>query len=154
LAQPAHGDRRTRPGPTTLSPLPSTGTADPAILGVLANGTKASLNASAAIGADGSSIVLTAVAAPAGFTPTASSYGRASWPRTIFFSTEGGLPVIPWFANFSTTNPWTPPPPGEAASSELGEAAATQLQRRIAQASATTTTTATAEKAATIVEAM
>ena len=28
LAQPTHGDRRTRPGPTTLSPLPSTGTAD------------------------------------------------------------------------------------------------------------------------------
>lgn len=81
----------------------------PAILGAFANGTKAQLNATATIGADGSSLVLTATA-PAGFTATASAYGRASWPTTIFFGKEGdNLPVIPWLANFSTTDPWTPP---------------------------------------------
>jgi hypothetical protein len=81
----------------------------PGILGKFANGTAIELNATATIGTDGSSIVLTATS-PTGFTPFASSYGRASWARTVFFSKEGGLPVIPWFANFSVTNPWTPPP--------------------------------------------
>ena len=52
---------------------------------------------------------------------------RASWPRTIFFSKDG-LPVIPWYANFTTTNPWTPPPP-RASSSALSEVAAAQLVR-------------------------
>ena len=57
-------------------------------------------------------------------------YGRASWPLTAFFAREGGLPVIPWYANFSTSVPWSPPayaalPPGEAA----------LLQRRVAAAS-------------------
>ena len=79
----------------------------PAILGVNATtGAALSLNATATIGADGSSIVLSATAPP-DFTPTSSSYGRASWPRVVFFADE--LPVIPWYANFSTTNPWTPP---------------------------------------------
>ena len=64
----------------------------PMILGTHANGTAAALNASAAVGADGSSVLLTA-AAPEGFTPTATSYGRASWPRTVFFSKEGGPPL-------------------------------------------------------------
>lgn len=81
----------------------------PQILGNAGNGTAVSLNATATIGADGSSIVLTA-AAPAGFKAKASSYGRASWPMTIFFAKAGdNLPVIPWYANFTTTNAYTPP---------------------------------------------
>lgn len=64
------------------------------------------LNATAAIGSDGSSIVLTATA-PAGFAPVATSYGRASWPRTVFYA--GDLPVIPWYSSMSATNTWTPP---------------------------------------------
>ena len=28
---------------------------------------------------------------------------------TLFFAEAGGNPVIPWYANFSTTNPWQPP---------------------------------------------
>eukprot|EP01048_Picozoa_sp_COSAG05_P015077 COSAG05_NODE_1774_length_4111_cov_5.453444_3_plen_633_part_01 len=70
------------------------------------------LNATAAIGPDGSSILLTAKiprGSSAGeFKATASSMGRASWPLTIFFS-EHGLPVIPWFADFQTSNCYTPP---------------------------------------------
>ena len=46
-----------------------------------------SLNASAVIGSDGASIVLTNTdPAPAGFVAAATSYGRASWPRTVFFA--------------------------------------------------------------------
>ena len=30
------------------------------------------------------------------FTPSATSYGRASWPMTLFFSLENGLPLLPW----------------------------------------------------------
>eukprot|EP01052_Picozoa_sp_SAG31_P000329 SAG31_NODE_10_length_40133_cov_27.863041_15_plen_644_part_00 len=80
----------------------------PAIIGVDSTGANVSLNASAEIGQDGSSIVLIATA-PEGFRPQSSSYGRASWPMTVFFSKDTQLPVIPWFANFSTTNPFTPP---------------------------------------------
>ena len=76
----------------------------PQIWGVFANGSELALNASVAIGADGSSLVLSA-AAPAGFNATASSYGRATWPMTVFFSSTG-LPVIPWWASFSATEPW------------------------------------------------
>jgi hypothetical protein len=56
-------------------------------------------------------------------------YGRASWPLTAFFSREGGLPVIPWYANFSTSVPWSPP--SYAALLRDGDA----LQRRVAAAS-------------------
>lgn len=85
----------------------------PQIIGKYKNGTSASLNATATIGEDGSSIVLTATATN-DFTPTASSYGRASWPRTVFYAmavSDGSIqnPVIPWFSNFSTINPWHPP---------------------------------------------
>jgi len=80
----------------------------PYIYGAFDNGTALFLNATATIGADGSSVVLTA-AAPEGFKPTASSYGRASWPMTIFFAEDGGNPLIPWYNNFSSTNPWEPP---------------------------------------------
>jgi hypothetical protein len=79
----------------------------PYIYGVV-NGTSHFLNASATIGTDGTSILL-AAPAPEGFEPTASSYGRASWPMTLFFAADGGNPVVPWYANFSTTNPWQPP---------------------------------------------
>eukprot|EP00908_Phaeocystis_cordata_P008726 Transcript_19422.p1 GENE.Transcript_19422~~Transcript_19422.p1 ORF type:complete len:329 (-),score=91.77 Transcript_19422:118-1104(-) len=102
----------------------------PAILGLLANGSKASLNATATIGADGASLVLEAAVPSGGFTATATSYGRASWPRTIFFSKVGGLPVIPWYANFSVTNPWSPPEPAS-----LSATAVEALQRRVALAS-------------------
>ena len=140
----------------------------PAILGLLANGSKASLNATATIGADGASLVLEAAVPSGGFTATATSYGRASWPRSapqralellapdappqaprpppsrrlltrvpdprrgaaIFFSKVGGLPVIPWYANFSVTNPWSPPEPAS-----LSATAVEALQRRVALAS-------------------
>jgi len=81
----------------------------PYIYGHFANGTAKILNATASIGTDGSSVVLSADAPAATFTPTASSYGRASWPMTLFFAEEGGNPVIPWYSNFSNTDPWQPP---------------------------------------------
>ena len=68
------------------------------------------LNASAgmAIGPDGHSLLL-AAKAPDGFVATGSSYGRASWPMTVFFAAQGGNPVIPWYSNFSNAKPWAPP---------------------------------------------
>ena len=39
-----------------------------------------------------------------GFKPTATSYGRASWPVTAFFS-AAGAPVLPWYANISSADP-------------------------------------------------
>ena len=30
------------------------------------------------------------------FVPTATSYGRASWPMTVFWSRDGRLPLLPW----------------------------------------------------------
>jgi len=80
----------------------------PYIYGKFANGSTTFLNATASVGVDGTSIEL-AAAAPDGFQPTASSYGRASWPMTVFFAAAGGNPVIPWYANFSATKPWEPP---------------------------------------------
>ena len=80
----------------------------PYIYGKFANGTSIHLNATASVGTDGTSIELSA-AAPDGFQPMASSYGRASWPMTLFFAVRGGNPLIPWYANFSTTTPWDPP---------------------------------------------
>ena len=53
------------------------------------------LNASATIGADGSSLVFKATA-PTGFTPLETSYGRASWPMTVFFSSEVCARVRAW----------------------------------------------------------
>ena len=90
-----------------------TGAADcgyPAIIGLNGTGARVSLNATASVGVDGSSLVLHATNAPAGFKAYASSYGRGSWPMTLFFAKEGNrLPVIPFFANFTTVNYWTPP---------------------------------------------
>ena len=82
----------------------------PYIYGKFANGTATLLNATASIGAGGTSVELVA-AAPDGFQATASSYGRASWPMTLFFAEIGGNPVISWYSNFSATNPWEPPEP-------------------------------------------
>ena len=67
------------------------------------------LNATASIGIDGSSIVLSAQNVPTDFKVLATSLGRGDWPMTRFFS-EAGLPVLPWFANLSTLDPWTRPP--------------------------------------------
>ena len=67
------------------------------------------LNATASIGIDGSSIVLRAQNVPTDFKVLATSLGRGDWPMTRFFS-EAGLPVLPWFANLSTLDPWTRPP--------------------------------------------
>ncbi|CAK0792695.1 unnamed protein product [Prorocentrum cordatum] len=86
----------------------------PYIYGKFANGTTRFLNATAAIDADGTSVVLTAATLGDPFEPTASSYGRASWPMTLFFAEEGGNPVIPWYSNFSSADPWQPPEPGVA----------------------------------------
>ena len=80
----------------------------PQIIGLNASGAVVSLNATAAIGEDGSSIVLSATP-PAAFQAKASSYGHASWPMTLFFGKDSQLPVIPWHANFSTTDPAAPP---------------------------------------------
>ena len=45
--------------------------------------------------------------------PTSTSYGRASWPLTTFFSVpaQGSLPVLPWFSAINATDPVTPPIP-------------------------------------------
>jgi hypothetical protein len=66
----------------------------PTITGAFAHET-AELNVTVCIGPDGSSIVLPAIAPGAGWKPTMSSYGRASWPMTIFFDKQTQLPVIP-----------------------------------------------------------
>ena len=74
----------------------------PMIIGSNASGARIALNATASIaGDDLSSIKLTATLPAAmrgtgGFTPSATSYGRASWPMTLFFSLENGLPLLPW----------------------------------------------------------
>lgn len=99
----------------------------PAIGGTDGAGGWVWLNATAEIGADASSILLTAqlpstqppLPAAAGgrpkapftpvFTAVATSYGRASWPMSLFFTEVGGLPVLPWYANLSTSTPWDPP---------------------------------------------
>ena len=83
----------------------------PQIIGVNVSGAVVSLNATSAIGEDGSSIVLSATAPSPGFQPRASSYGHASWPMTLFFGKESQLPVIPWHANFTTSDPAAPPLP-------------------------------------------
>lgn len=81
----------------------------PQIIGLNASGGIVSLNATATVGVDGSSVVLSATPPSTGFRATASSYGHASWPMTMFFDQESQLPVIPWHANFSTTDPAAPP---------------------------------------------
>ena len=81
----------------------------PSIHGQAADGSLLELNATASLGSDGSSIVLTATHAPRGFVPLATSSGRASWPMPRFYSIAGGLPVLPWHAALNATDPYTPP---------------------------------------------
>jgi len=54
------------------------------------------LNATATLTSDAKGILLTATAPGAGYKAAKTSYGRASWPRTIFFNSNG-LPVLPWY---------------------------------------------------------
>lgn len=71
------------------------------------NGTDGIFNATAILANDGLAIQLTA-SIPSGWEVLASSYGRASWPMTLFFS-ETGVPVLPWFATMNQTLPWVIP---------------------------------------------
>jgi len=109
----------------------------PAIYGTTAAGGECALilpdvPSEAAVGAmvsaDQRSLLFIARGVPEGFTPTATSYGYAAHPRTVFFTRQspdgfGGLPVLPWYAPISTSNlfraPWPSvdelPPPCEAA---------------------------------------
>ena len=65
-------------------------------------------NATATLTDSGNAIEL-AAAIPQGWKVRASSYGRASWPMTIFFS-KAGVPVLPWFSELNETKPWVIPP--------------------------------------------
>jgi sialate O-acetylesterase len=58
------------------------------------------LNATATVGADRKSLVLSAVAKKTGVTPTASSFGMNAWPINTIMSAEG-FPLQPW--SFPTT---------------------------------------------------
>jgi hypothetical protein len=103
----------------------------PQIYGTAANGSAITLNATATIGSDGSSIVLSATAPSGGagvLKVTGTSYGRATWPMTVFFS-KGGLPVIPWYAGLDATDPWTSPGWTSPAGSYLLEEAQQQQQQ-------------------------
>ena len=64
-------------------------------------------NASAVLVNNGTAIKISAPV-PLEFEVVASSYGRASWPMTIFFS-ETGVPVLPWYATLNQTLPWAIP---------------------------------------------
>ena len=65
------------------------------------------VNATATLTEGGAAIELTA-SVEAGWEVVATSYGRASWPMTIFFS-QTGVPVLPWYAALNETLPWVPP---------------------------------------------
>jgi len=52
-------------------------------------------NATAAVGADGRSVVITASGAPAGTAAAATSFGYAQWPINTIMTAEG-LPLQPW----------------------------------------------------------
>jgi hypothetical protein len=53
------------------------------------------LNATAAVGADGTSVVLTATAATPGLTAVATAFGFNAWPINMIKSAEG-FPIRPW----------------------------------------------------------
>jgi len=61
---------------------------------------KVVLNATATVGTDGKSLLLSAVAKTAGITPIATSFGMNAWPINTIMSAEG-LPLQPW--SFPTT---------------------------------------------------
>jgi len=56
----------------------------------------------------GGQTILLRASVPPGLEVVASSYGRGSWPRTVFFS-AGGVPVLPWYATLNETRPWVLP---------------------------------------------
>jgi sialate O-acetylesterase len=58
------------------------------------------LNATAAVGADGTTLVLTAVTTSDGQQPVAVSYAYSTWPVTPLYN-GAGLPAIPFFANLT-----------------------------------------------------
>ena len=64
-------------------------------------------NATARLVRGGRAIEISAPVPP-GLDVVASSYGRASWPMTTFFS-EFGVPVLPWYAAINETLPWVLP---------------------------------------------
>jgi len=64
-------------------------------------------NATARLANGGRAIEISA-SVPAHLEVVASSYGRASWPMTLFFS-ERGVPVLPWYATLNQTLPWVLP---------------------------------------------
>ena len=64
------------------------------------------LNATASIGKTDASTIVLRAAAPAGFEVGATSYGRADWPMTLFFSRDGALPVVPWYSALNETTPF------------------------------------------------
>jgi sialate O-acetylesterase len=83
------------------------------------NGTEVVFNASAVLANNGSAIELSAPV-PSGWKVRASSYGRASWPMTIFFSVSG-VPVLPWFSELNETKPWVIPPFATVNGEDKGE---------------------------------
>ena len=80
----------------------------PRMYATAANGTAQVFNATAVLKNSGSAMEL-AAPVPPGWEIRASSYGRASWPMTIFFSATG-VPVLPWFSALNETRPWIIPP--------------------------------------------
>ena len=70
-------------------------------------GKESVFNATARLIEGGNAISISAEI-PAGLQVVASSFGRASWPMTIFFSPEG-VPVLPWYATLDQTLPWELP---------------------------------------------
>ena len=80
----------------------------PRIYATAANGSAQVFNATAVLVDNGNGMQLTAPVPP-GWVVRATSFGRASWPMTIFFSSTG-VPVLPWFSVLNETRPWIIPP--------------------------------------------
>jgi len=79
----------------------------PRIYAVDAAGHGTVFNATARLTHGGRAVELSA-SVPTALKVVASSYGRASWPMTLFFS-EHGVPVLPWYAALNQTMPWVLP---------------------------------------------
>lgn len=71
---------------------------------------KSWINATAAIGADGRSLVLTATAPVTGLRAIGCRYAQSSWPVISLYSSEN-LPAIPWTAALTTARPAARPRP-------------------------------------------
>jgi len=79
----------------------------PRLYALAANGSTVVFNASATL-VDGGTAVRLEANVPPTLRVVASSYGRASWPMTLFFS-SAGVPVLPWYATLNETRPWVLP---------------------------------------------